>query len=138
MAVILTIAAVICLIIAVVFAFTQCSSQKKDEKATTSPSTEQVTTEQPTTEYGDDNSVPVTRKSRHTNPKRSMCLKQKPPCRRQNRRRSMCLKQSRRRAVISAPPNRHRHPKTYSRLRHRAITAMSRMLKKTDCFLLIT
>lgn len=59
MAVILTIAAVICLIIAVVFAFTQCSSQKKDEKVTTSPSTEQVTTEQPTTEYGDDNYVPV-------------------------------------------------------------------------------
>ena len=59
MAVIFTIAAVICLIIAVVFAFTQCSSQKKDDKATTAPSTQQVTTEQPTTEYGDDNYVPV-------------------------------------------------------------------------------
>ncbi len=59
MAVIFTIAAVICLIIAVVFAFTQCSSQKKDNKATTAPSTEQVTTVQPTTEYGDDNYVPV-------------------------------------------------------------------------------
>ena len=64
MAVILTIAAVICLIVAVVFAFTQCSSQKNDNKASTAPSTEQVTTEQvttvqPTTEYGDDNYVPV-------------------------------------------------------------------------------
>lgn len=59
MAVIFTIAAVICLIIAIVFAFTQCSSQKKDDKATTAPSTVQVTTEQPTTEYGDDNYVPV-------------------------------------------------------------------------------
>ena len=60
MAVILTIAAVICLIVAVVFAFTQCSSQKKnDNKASTAPSTEQVTTVQPTTEYGDDNYVPV-------------------------------------------------------------------------------
>lgn len=59
MAVIFTIAAVICLIIAFVFAFTQCSSQKKDDKATTAPSTQQVTTEQPTTEYGDDNYVPV-------------------------------------------------------------------------------
>lgn len=59
-AVILTIAAVICLIVAVVFAFTQCSSQKKnDNKASTAPSTEQVTTVQPTTEYGDDNYVPV-------------------------------------------------------------------------------
>lgn len=60
-AVILTIAAVICLIVAVVFAFTQCSSQKNDKKASTStaPSTEQVTTVQPTTEYGDDNYVPV-------------------------------------------------------------------------------
>lgn len=59
MAVIFTIAAVICLIVAVVFAFTQCNSQKKDNKATTAPSTEQVTTVQPTTEYGDDNYVPV-------------------------------------------------------------------------------
>ena len=58
-AVILTIAAVICLIVAVVFAFTQCSSQKNDNKASTAPSTEQVTTVQPTTEYGDDNYVPV-------------------------------------------------------------------------------
>ena len=63
-AVILTIAAVICLIVAVVFAFTQCSSQKNDKKASTAPSTEQVTTVQvttvqPTTEYGDDNYVPV-------------------------------------------------------------------------------
>ena len=60
-AVILTIAAVICLIVAVVFAFTQCSSLKNDKKASTStaPSTEQVTTVQPTTEYGDDNYVPV-------------------------------------------------------------------------------
>lgn len=59
-AVILTIAAVICLIVAVAFAFTQCSSQKKnDNKASTAPSTEQVTTAQPTTEYGDDNYVPV-------------------------------------------------------------------------------
>ena len=54
MAVILTIAAVICLIVAVVFAFTQCSSQKNDNKASTAPSTEQVTTV-----HGDDNYVPV-------------------------------------------------------------------------------
>lgn len=58
MAVIFTIAAIICLIIAIVFAFTQCNSQKKDDKATTSPSTQQITTAQPTTEYGDDNYVP--------------------------------------------------------------------------------
>lgn len=58
-AVISTIAAIICLIVAVVFAFTQCSSQKNDNKTSTAPSTEQVTTVQPTTEYGDDNYVPV-------------------------------------------------------------------------------
>ena len=59
MAVILTIATVICLIIAIIFAFTQCSSLNKNNKATTAPSTQQMTTEQPTTEYGDDNYAPV-------------------------------------------------------------------------------
>lgn len=33
--------------------------RKNDNKASTAPSTEQVTTVQPTTEYGDDNYVPV-------------------------------------------------------------------------------
>lgn len=33
--------------------------KKNDNKASTAPSTEQVTTVQPTTEYGDDNYVPV-------------------------------------------------------------------------------
>lgn len=34
-------------------------TEKNDNKASTAPSTEQVTTVQPTTEYGDDNYVPV-------------------------------------------------------------------------------
>ena len=134
-AVILTIAAVICLIVAVVFAFTQCSSQKNDNKASTAPSTEQVTTVQPTTEYGDDNYVPVyTEEPTYEPPteyqpeKRLFKL---------NRRQSISLKQSRSRAVISVLPNRHRLRMTLSRHSHPRAAAMNRMLKKTDCFLLI-
>ena len=137
MAVILTIAAVICLIVSRCF----CNShnavhRKNDNKASTAPSTEQVTTVQPTTEYGDDNYVPFTRKNRHMNRRLNISLKQKRLFK-PNRRQSISLKQSRSRAVISVLPNRHRLRMTLSRHSHTRAAAMNRMLKKTDCFLLI-